>query len=239
MAARTLMNHEAPRTAANTDRPAEPEPVSPTAGLPARYATLHPELVRDFERVAVAEKHWLMYTLLAWQHLIACIVAHEVWRHPDWFGVPVHATWPYLIIWLVLTAVAVLTVKLVTGWRKAEPSPLNTIHTAVWRSFLVLSINIVVLNALASEGKVPDFVFVPTVATLGAFAFAVLAKVISPRFTLASLCLLGTAILAAKIERYSFLIYGGGWLIALQSIAVYFYTRRKRWLLPKETDGQV
>lgn len=193
-----------------------------TADLKTRYAALHREMVEQFERTAAVENHWLMYTLLGWEHLVTCSICYYFVQ-----VMGLQARWPYVVLWLAQIFVAIGTVKLVTGRPRVEESPLEPINKRIWLMFLFLCINVAVLNVLADQ---PIFRFLPALAVLSSFGFTAMTTLFSRRFAVAGLTMFGTGILIARFPEYGFLIYGAGWLVVLQTLAVIFFRKRKRWL---------
>jgi hypothetical protein len=197
------------------------------ADLKSRYAALHREMVEQFERTAAVENHWLMYLLLGWEYLTTCAVSHyllEVLR--------VQVRWPYAAVWLTQIVVAAATARLVTGRPQVEESPLEPINRRLWLMFQLLCINVAVLNIVSGQ---PSFAFLPALAVLSSFGFTVLTTVISRRFMVAGLTMFVTGVLMAVFPAYRFLIFGGGWLLILQSLAVVFLLKRQKWLATMAT----
>lgn len=191
--------------------------------LLTRYRALNREMIDQFERTAAVENHALMYTLLGWEHLGTCLLSHYLLTGV----VGQDAYWPYVILWLAQIAVAVATIKLVTGRPRIEESPLEPINKRVWVMFVILCINVAVLNVLAGQ---PVFAFLPALAVLSSFGFTVMTSIMSRRFMLAGLAMFVTGILMARFPTYGFLIYGSGWLLVLQSLGFIFWRKRRHWL---------
>ena len=190
----------------------------------ARYAALHREMVEQVERAAAMESHWLLYTLLGWEHALTCAVSYylvEVAR----LGEP--HRWVYGALWLGQLGVALATIRLVRGRSAIAEAPLRRIINRVGGIFLLLCGNVAMLNATAG---LPVFVFLPVLATLSSFAFLVLACLISRRFLLCALGMFAAGALMARFPAYGFLIYGGGWLAVLQTVAFVLWRKRNRWL---------
>ena len=217
------------RTLAESERRTPPPSVAPrTPDLRARYAALHREMVEQAERAAAVERHWLLYTLLGWEHALTCAMSYYLVE-----VAPLQAPyqWVYAALWLGQLAVALVTIRLVRGRPAIKESPLRQIINRVGGIFLLLCCNVAMLNATAG---LPVFVFLPVLATLSSFAFLVLACIVSRRFVLCALGMFAAGALMARFPAYGFLIYGGAWLAVLQTIALVLWRRRKRWLA---TDG--
>jgi hypothetical protein len=202
---------------------APPPAGPPAAGLSSRDAAVRREMVRRLDRAAAEERHWLLYTLLGWEHLLTCAasyylveVAHLQYPH----------RWPYAALWLLQLVAALATVWFVRGRPRREPSILEPVLVRVWAGFLVACIDVAALNSLAA---LPVFLYLPALATLSCFAFLTLSSLVSPRFLAAAWVMWVTSVLIACLPRYGFLLYGGGWLLVLQTLGVIFWRRRRRF----------
>jgi hypothetical protein len=198
--------------------------ISPSS-LKDRHARLQREMICQLERSMALENHWLIYTLLGWEHLVTCALSFylvEVAKLQYPFR------WPYALVWFLQILAALVTVQLVRGRPRIEESPLKPIVNRVWGIFLLLCCNVAVLNVVA---ELPVFTFLPVLATLSSFAFLVLSSILSRRFIAAALAMFVAGTLMARFPAYGFLIYGAGWLVVLQSLGVIFYRRRRRWLV--------
>src|SRR5262245_50093802 len=112
--------------------------------ISARYADLHHEMVEQVERAAAAESHWLLSTLLGWEHALSCTVSYylvEVAR----LGEP--HQWVYAVLWLGQLGVALATIRLVRGRSAIAEAPLRRIINRLGGIFLLLCGNVAVLNA--------------------------------------------------------------------------------------------
>jgi len=193
--------------------------------LKSRYAALHAEMVRQFERAAVLERHWLIYALLGWECLAACLISHlllEVYA--------IQLLWPYVVVWLVQIAVAIPTIKLISGPPQIEVSPIEPMYTRVWVMFVFLCINVAVLNVILG---LPVFVMLPALAVVSSSAFTAMAAMISRKFALAGLWMFFTGIAMAYFPCAGFLIYGGSWWLVLDVLAGVFYVEHQ----PREQLG--
>jgi hypothetical protein len=185
-------------------------------------------MVEQLDCTAAVENHWLMFLLLGWEMMAACLLSHLFFKTWD-----IQVRWPYAVLWIVQIVVALGTVKLVTGRPRVEESPLEPINKRIWLMFIFLSINVVILNLAADQ---PLFAFLPALATLSSFAFTFLTTLVSRKFMIAGIFMFATGIVMARLPHYSFLIYGLSWLIILEAMAVLFYRRRGRWLAPTASE---
>jgi hypothetical protein len=193
--------------------------------LQQRYEALRREMVEQFERTSAAENLWLAFVLLGWEFLAACAVSHYFVEVLD---LQKPYRWPYVVLWIGQILLAIATVKIVSrGGRAVNESPLEPPTKRLWLMFILLSMNIAVLNVIAGE---PVFAFLPALAALCSLAFTALTCLVSPRFMSAGLFMFAVGILMANFPQYGFLIYGVGWWIILQVLGVIFLRKRRRWL---------
>ena len=202
-----------------------------SADLQTRYAALRRDMLEHLGQAVAAENQWLMFMLLGWEHLATCAASYylvevERLQYPH--------RWPYAVLWLVQTAVALGTVLLFRGRQRIEPSPLQRLIQRVGLVFLALCCDVAVLNAVAG---LPVFVFLPVLATLSSFAFLALGMLVSGRFLLAALAMFITGSLMARYPAYGFLLYGGSWLLILQTLSVILLVKRRRWLSGGRAEG--
>jgi hypothetical protein len=192
-----------------------------TAGsLPPRYAALHGEMVRQYERSVALGGHWVLYVLLGFEHLAACVGSYSLQ------AAGVRLRWPYALLWLVQSGVALGAVNLARAWGRVKDSPVQRTVSRTWIIFLLLCWNVAILNVLAGQ---PVFVFLPLLATLSSFAFLVLTSFLSRRFLAAALTMWVTAGFIARFPEYGFLLYGTAWLLVLEALGVVFFLKQRRW----------
>ena len=192
--------------------------------LVSRFEAIQREVLTRFERTAALENHWLIYTLLGWQHLATCGASHFLLEVKQLQ----HPVWPYLVLWGTQILVALGTIKLVSGRPRVSESPIEPMNKRIWTMFLLLAINVCILNVAAGQ---PIFAFMPTLATLSAFAFTCMTILISRRFMAAGLTMVLTGITMARLPHYQFLIYGAGWWMILQALGLVLWNRRRHILL--------
>jgi hypothetical protein len=138
----------------------------------------------------------------------------------------VQSPWPYFFLWLAQVAVALAAVTLADARTQVAKSPLDRPVRGTWTAFILLCWGVAALNVLAGH---PIFLFLPVLATLSSFAFLVLSSLLSRRFIIAALVMCATGGLIAHYPDYGFLIYGAGWLLVLEGLAVVFFRKRKFW----------
>jgi hypothetical protein len=194
------------------------------SSLATRHEALHGEMVARLDESVVSRGRWLMFSLLAWEHLATCIGSYflvEVLKlqYPD--------RWPYLVLWGGQLLAALATAKFVGSRLRGEESPLMPLLHRVWGIFLILSCNVVMLNVTA---ELPVFTFLPVLSTLSSFAFLVMASFLSRRFIIAALVMFVSGMLIARYPAEGFLIYGGAWWLVLQGLGVIYWVKTRRWL---------
>lgn len=207
-----------------------PDPVASAGSEPAprslrdRYTALHREMLDHLERAAARENHWLFCTLLGWEHLATCGISYYL---VEVAGVQAPHRWIYVVLWLAQTVVALTTLRLVRGRVAGGDSPLEPLVSRIWVVFLLLCVNVAMLNVALG---LPVFTLLPVLATLSSFGFLMLAALLSRRFVAAALVMWVTGMLMARFPAYAFLLYGAGWLVILQALGVIFRRRQRHWL---------
>jgi len=199
--------------------------------LAERHYAVRRESLAGFERTAFQENYWLTYSLLGWTNLVACGVSHylvQVMHVQDY--------WPYVLLWVIQIGVALSLTTLVGGSWKTDHLPLLAHVNRVGTVFVLLCWNVAVLNVLLG---LPIFVLAPVLATLSSFALLTLSMILSPWLIVAALVMFVTGSLMAMFPQFSFLIYGGGWLLVLQTLGVLFFRKRRRWqqLVPEAAQS--
>jgi hypothetical protein len=192
------------------------------ASLAARSAALHREMIDQYERFLAAGNHWALYAFLGVEHLGTCTGSYYLQS-----VLGVQSPWPYFFLWLGQTAVAVTAVTVADARAGVAKSPLSRYVVGTWTAFLLLCWGVAALNVLAGH---PVFLFLPMLATLSSFAFLVLSSFLSRRFVIAALVMCATGGLIAHFPAYGFLLYGAGWLLVLEGLAIIFLRKRRRWL---------
>src|SRR5262249_47410453 len=110
----------------------------------------------------------------------------------------------------------------------------------IWVVYFLLCGNVVGLNVTAG---LPVLVFLPVLHTLGTFAFSVMCVLVSAWFLPASFFLFMTGFLSARFPEYGFLIYGGSWLVVLETLGLVLHGDRQaiivtRGKLPSHLSAQ-
>jgi hypothetical protein len=173
-------------------------------------------LIADLDRSAVQRRLSQALAGVAWIHLVCFTCCQAIYhtgtradlRHPlFWF--------------LELVAVLVLLRKVLgPGWIRSC-SAINLV-AKLWTTFLILSFNLVTLNAVT--GFELSW-YKPVWGTLSTFLFASLAWVFTPWFLVPAVQMWATGLLMVNFPSWAFLIYGVSWWIALTGIAVWIRRR--------------
>ncbi len=149
-------------------------------------------------------------TAVAWIHLgifLGCQALYDpgVQRDPR-----------LVLLWGVELVSVLAAMRLIAGPRWFATSPAIGVVTRLWGTFLILSFNLVMLNALTGwESRW----YKPAWGTLSTFFFASLAWLFTPRFFIPAVQMYFTALLMVQFRNEENLIYGLSWWIALLGIA--------------------
>jgi hypothetical protein len=194
------------------DSLAEEELAPGASVLEARPADWKDVLRADLDRALErgGDRWSRAVTAVAWIHL-SCFLACQVLYDPS-----VQRDPRLVFIWAgeLAAVVAVLRVSVGAGWFGSSSS--LSVVTRLWATFLILSFNLVMLNALTGwESRW----YKPAWGTLSTFFFAALAWLFTPRFFILAVQMYFTALLMVRFKDYENLIYGVSWWLALLGIA--------------------
>ena len=174
-------------------------------------------LLDDMNRSTVRERMAVGLTGVGCIHLVSFILCQAIYdpggradlRHP--------------LLWLLeLIAILVfLRRSLGRGWIRSSEA-INLV-AKLWTTFLILSFNLVTLNAVTGFELAW---FKPVWATLSTFLFASLAWLFTPWFFVPAVQMWLTGLLMVNLPDWGFLVYGISWWIALLGIA--FCLRRNQ-----------
>jgi hypothetical protein len=195
----------------------------PENDLKSRYRQLHQDMLDQLERSMAAENYWLIFLLLGLELMVTCALSHYLVEVVQLQS----PRWPYLVLWAVHLLVSVATMRLIEGRSTVEQSPYGPLVSRLGAIFIILCWNIVGLNVLMGSRV---FTLLPVLATLSSFFFLTLAAIFTPKFIVSALMLFATGTAIAIYPHYGFLLYGLGWLIVLETMAVIFRRRQRRWL---------
>jgi hypothetical protein len=199
------------------------------ASLAARSAALHQEMIEQYERFLAAGNHWTLYAFLGVEHMGICAGSYYLQS-----VLGVQSPWPYFFLWLAQVGVGLAAITLADARTPVAKSPLERPVRGTWTAFILLCWGVAALNVLAGH---PVFLFLPVLATLSSFAFLVLSSLLSRRFIIAALAMCVTGGLIAHFPDYGFLIYGAGWLVVLEGLAVIFFRKRQLWQPDASPEG--
>jgi len=153
---------------------------------------------------------------VGWIHLL-CFVGCQAVYDPS-----IRTDLRHPVLWLTeLVAVLwFLRKSLGEGWIRSS-SAINLV-AKFWTTFLILSFNLVTLNAITGFELAW---FKPVWATLSTFFFASMAWLFTPLFFIPAVQMWATGLLMVKLPDWCFLIYGISWWLALTGIAGWIQAR--------------
>jgi hypothetical protein len=93
-----------------------------------------------------------------------------------------------------------------------------------WTTFLILSFNLLTLNAMTGFD---NGWYKPVWSTLSTFFFASMGWVLSPWFFIPAVQMWATGLLMNRFAHWAFLIYGASWWLALAGIAVWLHRNQR------------
>ena len=194
------------------DFPAQVEQAPGTREVEARPADwkvmLRADLGRTLERGG--DRWSRAVKAVAWIHLL-CFLACQALYDPN-----VRSDPRLVLLWAVELATVLTALRVVVGAGWFRSSPSIGVVTRLWSTFLILSFNLVMLNALTGwESRW----YKPAWGTLSTFFFAALAWLFTPRFFIPAVQMYFTALLMVRFKDYENLIYGVSWWFALLGIA--------------------
>jgi hypothetical protein len=189
-----------------------------------RGATTEKLLVQDWKTVFLEDlgrstvREDLVRALagIAWIHLACFLVCQAI------FDSAILTDLRQPLLW-VLELVAVLVYlrnSMGPGWSRSSAA--INLAAKLWTAFLILSFNLVTLNAITGFELAW---YKPVWATLSTFLFASLAWLLSPWFFIPAVQMWVTGLLMVNFPGWCFLIYGVSWWIALIGIA--FWVQRR------------
>jgi hypothetical protein len=174
-------------------------------------------LIKDLDR-SIAAGRWSTALMgVAWIHLL-CFLGCQAVYDP---AIVTDLRHPLLWVLELFAVLALLRNVLGRGWIRSSAA-INLV-AKLWISFLILSFNVVSLNALTGF---EHSWFKPVWGTLSTFLFASLAWLFTPLFFIPAVQMWLTGLLMVNLPGWSFLIYGVSWWLALVGIALHL--RRKR-----------
>ncbi len=188
--------------------------------------SLREDLARTIERGGGRWSRAL--AVVAWLHLVCflgCQALHDPGRQSD----------PRLVVVWGAELVAVIgAMRAIVGPRWFATSPAVSVVTRFWATFLILSFNLVMLNALTGwESRW----YKPAWGTLSTFFFASLAWLFTPRFFIPAVQMYFTALLMVTFPNEENLVYGVSWWVALLGIARTVGQRERRFEARSDFSG--
>ena len=184
-------------------------PISPDAWM-ARLST-------DLVRVAVRDRWGRAFMAAGWVHLATFLACQALYS----FGAS-HDIY-YLSLWAFELTVNLWVFRRLAGRGWCRVTPLASILSRVWATFLILSFNVATLNTLT--GWTLDW-FKPVWAVLSTFGFATTAYLVSLWFFVPAVQMYFTGLLMVRFPSLSYTIYGLSWWATLQGIGWTLERRR-------------
>lgn len=132
------------------------------------------------------------------------------------------------LLWLLELAAVLVFLRISLGRDWTRSSEAINLVAKLWTTFLILSFNLVTLNAMTGFELAW---YKPVWATLSTFLFASLAWLFSPWFLVPAVQMWLTGLLIINLPDWAFLIYGVSWWLALMGIAFRMERRRLPWAL--------
>ena len=176
----------------------------------ARRADWKSAWVADLDRVAARDRWGLALLAVGWVHLTGFLTCQGMYDSGD--RREVH----YVAAWGLELAAVLFVLRRIAGPGWARSTPLAGLIARVWATFLILSFNLVMLNALTGwESRW----YKPAWGTLSTFFLASLAWLFSPRLFIPAVQMYLTALLMVRFREQENLIYGVSWWLALMGIA--------------------
>jgi hypothetical protein len=169
---------------------------------------LRDDLARTIER---GQGRWSRALwAVAWIHLgcfLGCQALHDPSRQSD----------PRLVlVWGAELVAVIVALRAIVGPRWFAASPAVGVVTRLWATFLILSFNLVMLNALTGwESRW----YKPAWGTLSTFFFASLAWLFTPGFFIPAVQMYFTALVMVQFPNEENLVYGISWWVALMGVA--------------------
>jgi hypothetical protein len=164
---------------------------------------------------------------VAWIHLTAFLICQAL-HDPALQSDP-----RLLLVWAGELAAVLAAVRTIVGPGWGRSSTAVGVVTRLWGTFLILSFNLVMLNALVGwESRW----YKPAWGTLSTFFLASLAWLFSPRLFIPAVQMYFTALLMVRFRDQENLIYGVSWWLALLGIA-HRIRRRERVESIREVAG--
>ena len=145
-------------------------------------------------------------------HLLAFIFCHVL------YDPAVVSDYRHLLLWIAELGMILIALQAMIGRGWMCRSPAIGLVVKLWTTFLILSFNVVTLNAVT--GFELSW-FKPVWATLSTFLLASLAWLFTPWLLLPAVQMYFTGLLMVKYPHSSYLTYGLSWWLALTGMALW------------------
>jgi len=168
-------------------------------------------LIEELNRSTVRERLATGLAGVGCIHLVSFVLCQAIYdpggradlRHP--------------LLWLLELVAILVFLRKSLGRSWIRSSVAINLVAKLWTTFLILSFNLVTLNAITGFELAW---FKPVWATLSTFLFASLAWLFSPWFFVPAVQMWLTGLLMVNLPDWGFLVYGVSWWFALLGIAV-------------------
>ena len=185
----------------------------PTASIWARQ-------IRDEAAESAAKGRWgIALIVVGWVHL-AAFAACQGLVNPSIRGDLRHPA-----LWVADVVASLLAIRSIAGKGWYRDSPASLLIAKLWGTFLILAFSLATLNNLS--GWDSDW-FKPPWATLSSFGFAAMAWLFDIRFLVFAVLMYLTGLMMIALPRWSFLIFGASWWLALQVLGSFLWRRARQ-----------
>jgi hypothetical protein len=193
-----------------------------TIARPAHAAAWRQALLDEVRGTAVRERLARGLAGVGVIHLI-CFLGCQAVYDPAIKSDPRHP-----MLWVAELAGVLVYLRIALGrdWHRSTSA--ISLVAKFWTTFLILSFNLVTLNAVTGFGL--DW-YKPVWATLSTFFFASLGWLFSAWYFIPAVQMWATGLLMVHLPGWCYLIYGVSWWLALTGIAL--------WIRPRERPGEV
>jgi hypothetical protein len=168
-------------------------------------------LIEDLNRSTVRDRLATGLAGVGCIHLVSFLLCQAIYdpggrvdlRHP--------------LLWLLELVAILIFLRKSLGRDWIRSSEAINLISKIWTTFLILSFNLVTLNAATGFELAW---YKPVWATLSTFLFALLAWIFTPWFFVPAVQMWLTGLLMIHHPDWAFLIYGASWWFALLGISV-------------------
>lgn len=192
--------------------------VLPVEWVPARERE---RMVSQLEATAAGRNWGVALVVAGWVHLGVFMLCHylsSVWDY--------HHRAVFVALWVGELAAVAAVFRLCGGRRGAEPavSALERVVRRIWGAYLILAINVTVLNGTAGHAR---FVLLPAIASLASFSFIMMTVLVTWRFFGPVLVMFASGLVMVHNPQYAYLVFGVAWWIVLERAGMVLWQKRR------------